>query len=453
MFKKEFSAGQNLVARDRNLLWHPYAPLNAHPLYAVTSAHRSTLTLEDEQGRIYQGIDAMSSWWCQIHGYTNPHLDQVLNKQIQLFSHVMFGGLTHEPAIQLAEKLKELAPEGLNHIFLADSDSVSVEVALKLAIQYQNALGRPHKGRFIALHKGYHGDTIGAMGVSDPQSSMHQDFHNVVQSQFFLPQPPAATYDPEAETWSVDQTEQAAWEEAAHHIIAKHAAHSAAIVVEPIVQGAGGMHFYHPQCLQRLKTWAEQHQLLLIFDEIATGFGRTGKLFASHWADVTPHIMTVGKAMTGGYMTQGAVIVHTEVAQVISNSTYKALMHGPTFMGNPLASAVSSASLDLLTGAIPSESSWGDNVPRLTHQLVKGLEPARALEPVQDVRVLGGIGVIELATPVKTAEITQAALERGVWVRPFRNLIYTMPTYLCTNDELEQLTVGLIGAIQEVYPS
>ncbi|MDY6051888.1 MAG: adenosylmethionine--8-amino-7-oxononanoate transaminase [Rothia sp. (in: high G+C Gram-positive bacteria)] len=452
MFKNDILPGQNLVTRDRNLLWHPYAPLNTRPLYAVTAAHRSTLTLQDEHGKTYQGLDAMSSWWCQVHGYTNPHLDKALTQQIQRFSHVMFGGLTHQPAITLAEKLRDLTPAGLDHIFLADSGSVSVEVALKLAIQYQNALGRPHKGRFIALRGGYHGDTIGAMGVSDPQGSMHQDFTHIVQSQYFLPKPPAATYNPTTDTWSVDQTQQTAWDQAAEEYIATQAHKCAAIIVEPIVQGAGGMHFYHPQCLTRLKTWAEEHQLLLIFDEIATGFGRTGKLFAANWANVTPHVMTVGKAMTGGYMTQGAVIVHTDVAHVISTSSYKALMHGPTFMGNPLASAVSSASLDLLTAAVPTESHWETNVPRLSQALATGLEPARQLEPVHDVRTLGGIGVIELKKPVKTGAIIQAALERGVWVRPFRNLVYTMPTYISTTEELAHLTGGLVEAIKEVYP-
>ncbi|WP_185173311.1 adenosylmethionine--8-amino-7-oxononanoate transaminase [Rothia nasimurium] len=456
MFKKTYAPAKSLIERDRGLLWHPYAPLESRPLYAVTEAQGSVITLQSAEGATYSALDAMSSWWCQVHGYRNPALDRALAEQAARFSHVMFGGLTHQPAIELAERLVALSPEGLNHVFLADSGSISVEVALKLAVQYQSALGKPERRRFIALEGGYHGDTIGAMGVSDPAGSMHRDFSHLVTSQFFVPRPPAARYLPQSDTWECDEAEQMQWEETVSTLVGHYAQESAALILEPVVQGAGGMFFYHPRCLNHLRALADEHGLLLIFDEIATGFGRTGRLFAAEWAGVTPDVMTVGKALTGGYLTQAATLVTSPVADVISNSVHKALMHGPTFMGNPLASAVSCASLDLLTGALPADegypsSLWSDQVPVIGENLHRALAPARELEIVQDVRVLGAIGVVELVQDVDIPAVTECALEAGVWVRPFRKTVYTMPTYISSPHDVERIGAGICSALERVY--
>ncbi|MEX3610580.1 adenosylmethionine--8-amino-7-oxononanoate transaminase [Rothia sp. LK2588] len=456
MFKK--SAPAELVARDRGLLWHPYAPLNSRPLYAVTDAYASTLELQTESGTTHRVIDAMSSWWCQVHGYRHPVLDAALYEQSRRFSHVMFGGLTHEPAVELAERLADLAPGDLNHVFLADSGSVSVEVALKLAVQYQAARGRTDRRRFLALRGGYHGDTVGAMGVCDPEDGMHADFAGLVSSQVFIPRPPAASYDINTDSWTVDEVAQQRWEQAAAQTIESHAAECAAVILEPVVQGAGGMHIFHPRCLRVLRELTTEHGLLLIFDEIATGFGRAGRLFAAEWAGVVPDVMTVGKALTGGYLTQAAAIVSAPVAEVISGSKFRALMHGPTFMGNPLASATACASLDLLTGNRAAgeqphapDSRWEHSVPRLHRALHRSLTPLNSLSAVRETRVLGGIGVVELDRPVDVPAVTAAAIEAGVWVRPFRTLIYTMPTYICTDDEVAAIGSAIGTAVEKVY--
>ncbi|MDO4241527.1 MAG: adenosylmethionine--8-amino-7-oxononanoate transaminase [Microbacteriaceae bacterium] len=458
----QIQSGKSLIERDRGLLWHPYAPLTGTQMYAVRGAAGSTLNLHLPDGRETRVLDAMSSWWCQVHGYKNPVLDAALSAQAERFSHVMFGGLTHEPAVVLAEKLRQIAPGDLDHVFLADSGSVSVEVALKLAVQYQLAQGRGARRRFIALRGGYHGDTTGAMGVSDPIGGMHAEFAGLVASQNFLPRPPAAVFTPETGEWRVDAALQTAWENEVSSLVAEWATESAAIILEPILQGAGGMHIYHPDCLKLLRGLATEHDILLIFDEIATGFGRTGRLFASDWAGIVPDVMTVGKALTGGYLTMGAVLANHRVAEVIGASEHRALMHGPTFMGNPLSSAVASAAIDLVLGergdtdllgidtAVPS-SAWETQVPRLSAALTAGLKPARDMACVQDVRVLGGVGVIELHEPADVAKIAAAAIARGVWVRPFRNLVYIMPTYICTDTELETLCTGLVGAVAEVH--
>ncbi|MFW0155976.1 adenosylmethionine--8-amino-7-oxononanoate transaminase [Rothia sp. P6271] len=445
---------KNILAhRDRGMLWHPYAPLETKPLYGVLSAQGTQLQLQDEEGFTHTALDAMSSWWCQVHGYSHPALNQALREQIEKFSHVMFGGLTHEPAINLAERLVRLAPGELNHVFLADSGSVSVEVALKLAVQYQRALGRPTKNRFLALEGGYHGDTIGAMSVCDPIGGMHSEFRGFIPEQLFAPRPPSATYDNAQQQWSVNEQAQHNWQKTTEAIIAKEHDSLAAIVVEPIVQGAGGMHFYHPHTLNTLRELADRYELLLIFDEIATGFGRTGKFFATEWSDIVPDVMTVGKALTGGYLTQAAVLVSTNVASTISDSEHRALLHGPTFMGNPLASAASCTSLDLLTGALEGYplSCWEQSIPRLEQTLNCSLAPARSLTSVRDVRVLGGIGVIELYEDVRIFELTQAALRRGVWVRPFRNLVYTMPPYIATEEEVQHIGRALVESVAEVH--
>lgn len=435
---------RGLVARDTGLLWHPYAPLDGPAPYAVHGAEGVWLQLEDADGRRHDAIDAMSSWWCAVHGHGHPALDAALHAQVDRFSHVMFGGLTHEPAIQLAEELVRITPEPLQHVFLADSGSVSVEVALKLAVQYQTAVGRPERRRFLALRGAYHGDTTGAMGVCDPVDSMHALFPSLVPEQVFLPRPPVADLTG-ARPGPGDDDAVARWIDEADRVVAQHAHELAAVVVEPVLQGAGGMVAYDPRCLAALRRLADEHGLLLLADEIATGFGRTGALFGCHWADVAPDVMCVGKALTGGTMTLAAVLVSGAVGEVITDSPQGALMHGPTFMGNPLACAVAHASLRLLDGQ------WEDQVAGVAQGLQRALAPARELSSVRDVRVLGAVGVVDLATPVDVQAVTRAALERGVWVRPFRSLVYTMPPYVSSADDVARIGDAMVGAVAEVH--
>lgn len=440
------SAG--LLDRDRGLVWHPYAPLDGPAPYAVLAASGTRLVLESADGRRFNAIDAMSSWWCAIHGYRNPVLDAALREQAGRFSHVMFGGLTHEPAVRLAERLVELTPEPLRHVFFADSGSVSVEVALKLAVQYQAALGRGGRRRFAALRGAYHGDTTGAMSVCDPVDGMHSLFTGLVAGQVFLPRPPAARLangrfsDAAA---ADDAAASEAWLAAAERVIAEHADTLAGIVVEPVLQGAGGMHVYPPACLAGLRRIADGHGLLLIADEIATGFGRTGAGFAVDLAGIAPDLMCVGKALTGGYLTLAAVLATSEVAAAITRSPQRALMHGPTFMANPLACAVASASLDLLT------DERRRRVTQIGAELAAALAPAAGLESVRDVRVLGGVGVVQLAVPVDVAAVTRAALEHGVWVRPFRDLVYTMPPYTATSEEIAAIGAAITAAVAAAH--
>lgn len=432
-----------VLARDRGLLWHPYAPLDGPPLYAVTAASGVWLDLVAEDGATLHVRDAMSSWWAAIHGYRNPVLDRAIREQVDRFAHVMFGGLTHEPAVRLAERLVSLTPSGLDHVFLADSGSVSVEVALKVAVQYQQARGRRERTRFLALRGGYHGDTLGAMSVCDPVEGMHADFPDYVPAQHFLPRPPQAWRDGDALVGDADAL--AAWLADAEAAVAGVADSVAGIVVEPVLQGAGGMFAYAPEALVALRRLATAYDLVLIADEIATGFGRTGRFFGSDWAAVVPDVLCVGKALTGGTMTLGAVVVSTPVAEVIAASAHRALLHGPTFMGNPLACAVASASVDLVA------ASWAVDVPRIENALRAALSPAGGLPGVHEVRVLGAVGVIELAEPVDISRVTRAALERGVWVRPFRRLVYTMPPYISTDADIAAIGAGMVGAVAEVH--
>ena len=418
-----------LLQRDRGLVWHPYAPLDGPPLYAVRAASGTRLQLEAADGTRFDVIDAMSSWWCAIHGYRHPALDAAVHEQVDRFSHVMFGGLTHEPAVRLAEQLVALAPGDLRHVFFADSGSVSVEVALKLAVQYQAATGRPQRRRFVALRGGYHGDTTGAMSVCDPVDGMHSLFPGLVADQLFLQRPPA-----DADGVCID-----GWVAAAEELIDAHAATVAGIVVEPVLQGAGGMHVYPPGCLTALRRIADRHGILLIADEIATGFGRTGMPFGVDHAGVVPDVMCVGKALTGGYLSLAAVLCTGEVGSAVAT-----LLHGPTFMGNPLACAVASASLALLP-------EHGLRIPRIEAELAVALKPAAALTSVRDVRVLGAVGVVQLTGPVDVAAVTRAALDRGVWVRPFRDLVYTMPPYVCGPDEIAAIGAAVTGAVAEVH--
>jgi adenosylmethionine-8-amino-7-oxononanoate aminotransferase len=396
------------------------------------------LQLDDGAGGTVEAIDAMSSWWCMIHGYRHPVLDAALKAQIDEFSHVMFGGLTHEPAVRLAERLVEIAPEPIRHVFFCDSGSVSVEVAIKLALQYQVACGNNGRTRMLTVRGGYHGDTFAPMSVCDPVNGMHSLFTGALKEQVFGPQPPAgfdrADDDPEYLAWAAEM----------RALAAQYRDQVAAIIVEPILQGAGGMYPYSPACLKLLRELADEHGFLLILDEIATGFGRTGTLFASEHAGITPDILCIGKALTGGYLSMAATLCTTDVAHTVSGGPGGALMHGPTFMANPLACAVSLASIDLLLS-----QDWAGRIGQISNALATGLAAAAPLPGVKDVRVLGAVGVVQLAGPVDMLRMTDAVLRRGVWVRPFRDLVYTMPPYTCTDEEISTITTAITEAIAE----
>lgn len=431
-----------LSQRDARSVWHPYAPMPAaYPSYPVVDAEGVYLTLED--GR--QVIDAMSSWWCMVHGYKHPAINAAIKAQVDRFSHVMFGGLTHEPAIALCERLLDLAPPGFAHVFLADSGSVSVEVALKLARQ-QAVSATPGGGmdtsrmRIATIRGGYHGDTWGAMGVCDPDGGMHSLYGNALGQQVFLPRPPAG-YDR-----SADDKQFIAWARTSRNIISAHAHELCAIILEPVLQGAGGMYIYTPEALKTLRALADEFDLVLIFDEIATGFGRTGKWWGASHAGVTPDIMCVGKALTGGYMTQAAVLVTEAVAERLRNTPAEVLMHGPTFMGNPLACAASLASLEIL-----ASEAWQSQVAMIETHLQDGLYPLLNERPaVEDVRVIGAVGVVEMDEPINVPELTKHTLGNGVWVRPFGKLLYTMPPYIATAEQIDQITHAITRAVFEV---
>jgi len=409
-------------------VWHPYGALPAAvPSVPVVGADGVRLQLAD--GR--EAIDAMASWWCAIHGYRHPALDAAVLAQLQSMAHVMFGGLTHEGAVRLCERLCELAPAGLERVFLADSGSVSVEVAIKLCLQFQRARGRPGRTRLLTVRGGYHGDTAGAMALCDPVGGMHSLFTGLLASHVFAERPPDGFHAGLDDAWAAGVSE----------LVERHSHELAGVVVEPVVQGAGGMRFHSPACVAHLRALCDEHGLLLVLDEIATGFGRTGALFASEHAGVAPDVMCVGKALTGGYMTMAAALCTAEVAEAVSGGDGGGLMHGPTFMANPLACAVSLASLELL-----ADGRWREQVAGIEATLRGGLEPARGLAAVRDVRVLGAIGVIELDHPVDVAAATAAALELGVWLRPFRELVYAMPPYVTGEEDLAQITDAMLAA-------
>jgi adenosylmethionine---8-amino-7-oxononanoate aminotransferase len=412
---------------DAAHVWHPYSTIGAEALPPVVAvgARGAWLTVIDN-GRPVEVLDAMASWWTAIHGHGHPVLDAAITKQMATMNHVMFGGLTHEPAARLAQLLVEITPAGLDTVFFSDSGSVSVEVAVKMALQYWRSIGRPAKHRLMTWRGGYHGDTFTPMSVCDPDGGMHSLWTDVLAHQEFAPQVPA-DYD-------------AAYSEIFEKQLAERADELAAVIVEPVVQGAGGMRFHDPRYLTDLRAICDRHDVLLIFDEIATGFGRSGELFAADHVGVSPDIMCVGKALTGGYITLAATLCSREIAHTISTHEPGALMHGPTFMANALACAVGVASVELLLGG-----DWRSSVRAVGEGLRSGLSSAASLPGVADVRVLGAIGVIEMERPVDLRVATPVALEHGVWLRPFRNLIYAMPPYICTPEELVQICSAMVA--------
>ncbi|MFJ6621779.1 adenosylmethionine--8-amino-7-oxononanoate transaminase [Kitasatospora sp. NPDC091335] len=422
-----------LLALDRAHVWHPYGPMPGTVTpYVVESASGVRLRLaEPVAGGQRELVDGMSSWWAAIHGYRHPVLDEAVRDQLGRMSHVMFGGLTHEPAVRLAATLVEITPGPLQHVFLADSGSVAVEVAMKMCLQYWQSVGRPAKRRLLTWRGGYHGDTFHPMSVCDPDGGMHHLWGGVLPGQLFAPEPPAGFDAP------LDPEYAARFEE----LMARHADELAAVIVEPVVQGAGGMRFHSPAYLRMLRELCDRYGVLLVFDEIATGFGRSGALFAADHAGVSPDVMCLGKALTGGYLTLAATLCTSEVADGISRGEVPVLAHGPTFMGNPLACAAANASLELLLG-----QDWSTEVKRVGTGLAEGLAAAADLPGVHDVRVRGAIGVVQLDHPVNVPAATEAAARAGVWLRPFRDLIYTMPPYVTEDEDVARIAAAVTAA-------
>ncbi|MGP3948009.1 adenosylmethionine--8-amino-7-oxononanoate transaminase [Streptomyces sp. 7N604] len=421
-----------LLTLDRQHVWHPYGPMpGRHEPLVVESASGVRLRLaEPAEGRT-ELIDGMSSWWSAIHGYNHPALNEAARSQLERMSHVMFGGLTHEPAVRLAARLVEITPEPLRHVFLADSGSVSVEVAVKMCLQYWRSVGQPARQRLLTWRGGYHGDTWQPMSVCDPDGGMHQLWSGVLPRQIFADPPPAG-FDAEPDEAYVRHLRE---------LIGRHADELAAVIVEPVVQGAGGMRFHSPGYLRVLREACDEHGVLLVLDEIATGFGRTGALFAAEHAGISPDVMCVGKALTGGYLTMAATLCTSRVADGISRGEVPVLAHGPTFMGNPLAAAVADASIELLLG-----HDWRQEVKRIEAGLREGLAAAEELPGVRDVRVLGAIAVVQLDHEVDMEAATRTAVREGVWLRPFRDLLYTMPPYITGDDDVTRICAAVRAA-------
>ena len=426
----QLTTSEDLLNQDAQHVWHPYGgfPASTAPL-PVVGARGVELTLAD--GRTL--VDGMSSWWAAIHGYRNPHLDAAAHAQIDTMSHVMFGGLTHQPAVRLATRLAAMAPGALDKVFLADSGSVAVEVAAKMAVQYQRARGHTGRIRLATWRGGYHGDTFTPMSVCDPDGGMHSLWTGLLPTQVFAPAPPAR--------WDPD------YAELLRATVAEHSAELAAVIVEPVVQGAGGMRFHDPGYLRVLREVCDATGVLLILDEIATAFGRTGELFAADHAGVAPDVMCVGKALTGGYLTLAATLTTTEVAETVSAGEAGGIAHGPTFMGNPLACAIANASLDLV-----ERGRWRTRVPEIAERLRAGLAPATGAPHVRDVRVLGAIGVVQLDRPVDMQAVTDAVVAEGVWLRPFRDMIYTMPPLVCGDDDIDRICRGVLAGVRAMAP-
>ncbi len=423
---------QQILELDRQHVWHPYSAFDM-PLapFPVVSADGVRLTLKD--GR--ELIDGMSSWWSTLHGYNHPKLKAAAKKQIDTMAHVMFGGLTHEPAVRLCKTLVDITPAGLNKVFLSDSGSVACEVAIKMAFQYWISQGQKQKNKLITVRNGYHGDTFATMSVSDPTTGMHHMFNEVLAQQIFV-EAPQCLFNDTFEEQHVSDLKNTLKE--------KHGA-IAAMILEPIVQGTGGMRFYSPLYLKRVKELCEEFNVLLICDEIATGFGRTGKMFACEHAGISPDILCVGKALTGGFMSMAATITTDKVAKGICEGEAGVFMHGPTFMGNPLACAVANASLDILLN-----DDWQTKVDNLQVQLLKGLAPAKDLPQVAHVRVLGGIGVIELKEPVHMPTVQPMFVEEGIWVRPFGKLVYILPPFIISDEDVAQLTAAMVRVVKRI---
>ena len=417
---------------DQQHIWHPYSSLtNPIPAYHVESASGVRLKLAD--GR--ELIDGTASWWSAIHGYNHPILNRALKDQVDTMSHVMFGGIIHEPAALLCKTLVNITPEGLEKVFLCDSGSVSVEVALKMAIQYWYSKGQPKKSRILSLRKGYHGDTFGAMSVCDPVTGMHHLFSNSLAEQLFTESPRCSFHEKWDESYLTD----------IKHLLDQHSHELAAVILEPVLQGTGGMYFYSPDYLRRVRELCDEYDVLLIADEIATGFGRTGKLFACEWAGITPDILCLGKAMTGGYMTLAATLCTSRISDGICNGEAGVFMHGPTFMGNPLACSVANASIELLLS-----TNWHTRILQIEQQLISGLSPAKEFDNVIDVRCLGAVGVIETKTPVDITKIQKQFVEEGIWVRPFGSRVYVMPPYIISQKDLDTLMVGILKVVKNL---
>ena len=420
---------RTLLEFDKKHIWHPYTSMSQpQTVYEVTATKGVYLRLANGK----QVIDGMSSWWCAIHGYAHPKLVKAIKSQAKKMAHVMFGGLTHAPAVELSKRIIEITPKGLEHVFLADSGSVSIEAAMKMAIQYQYASNKPEKNKFLTIEGGYHGDTWHAMSVCDPKNGMHSLYGDSLPKQYFAPKPTSKFGT------KFDKSDLTIIEK----ILKEDGNKIAAVILEPVVQGAGGIYFYHPQYLKEVKKLAKKHNVLLIADEIATGFGRTGKLFGCEWAEITPDILCIGKALTGGMMTMAAVVATTDVGKTVSKGGLP-FMHGPTFMANPLACAVSIASIDLI-----KTGKWKKQVLTIERQMKSELSVALKNPKVRDVRVLGAIGVVELHNSVNMEIIEEIFIKKGVWIRPFGTLVYLMPPFIIKPKELSKLTSAIIETLQ-----